>query len=384
MEQTLSLFLQQLINGIQLGSVYALVAVGYTMVYGVLKFINFAHGDVYMVGAYMGMFAVIGFTTETADALAMNVVLAMILVVAFLVSMRGHWRNPRALGVRLVGFGAAFALIGTFTHLLITAGTRLFGALHAFAQTSVIAGGLAALLVSIVWCSLLGIVIERTAYKPIRGTGRLTALITAIGVSLLLENGGQAVFGARTQAYSIADLPGGEKLVGESLLIPFGRSTLSINRGQMIVLFCAVALVGVLLYIVRRTRLGKAMRATAFDREAAALMGINTDTIIAFTFFLGSALAGAAGFLNYGLTQFPFDTQTGIMFGLKAFVAAVLGGIGNLGGAVLGGVIMGMAETFVGGSPFSSYKDAIAFIILIAILLFRPAGLLGRYTVEKV
>jgi branched-chain amino acid transport system permease protein len=286
--------------------------------------------------------------------------------------------------LRLVGFGIAFALLGVLVNLFLAFGVRLFGGITRLAQQSVITGGILGLLVSIVWCALLGLLIERTAYKPIRGSGRLTALITAIAISLLIENGGQAVFGARTQAYSIATLPGGDKLVGESLDLHLGRIALSINRGQVIVLVAAVLLVALLLYIVRNTRMGKAMRAVAYDREAAALMGINTDTVIAFTFLLGSALAGAGGFLNYGLTQFSFDTQTGIMFGLKAFVAAVLGGIGNLGGAVLGGVIMGLAETFVAGSPFSSYKDAIAFIILIVILLFRPAGLLGRYTVEKV
>lgn len=383
-QQTIQLFLQQLINGIQLGSVYALIAVGYTMVYGVLKFINFAHGDVYMVGAFMGMFAVTGFTLAAVDRQAMVVVLGMILLVALIVSLRGHWRDPKGLTARLVGFGLAFALLGALVNLLLNLGAQVFGGLVGPARASVLTGGLVALLVSVVWCALLGVLIERTAYKPIRGTGRLTALITAIGVSLLLENGGQAVFGARTQAYSIASLPGGQQLVGESLTIRLGDIALNVNRGQVLVLVAAVALVSLLIYIVRRTRMGKAMRATAFDREAAALMGINTDTVIAFTFFLGSAMAGAAGFLNYGLTQFAFDTQTGVMFGLKAFVAAVLGGIGNLAGAVLGGVIMGVAETFVAGSLFSSYKDAIAFVILIAILLFRPAGLLGRYAVEKV
>jgi len=382
--QTIQLFLQQLINGIQLGSVYALIAVGYTMVYGVLKFINFAHGDVYMVGAFMGMFAVMGFSQSVVDRQALVVVLGLILLIVLIVSLRGQWRNPKGLLVRLAGFGIAFVLLSPTTNLLLNLGTQVFGGLTAPARTSVITGGLVGLLVSVFWCAALGVIIERSAYKPIRGTGRLTALITAIGVSLLLENGGQAVFGARTQAYTIASLPGGQSLVGESLSLHLGGITLNINRGQVLVLISAVLLVSLLLYIVRRTRMGKAMRAVAFDRETASLMGINTDTVIAFTFLLGSALAGAAGFLNYGLTQFAFDTQTGIMFGLKAFVAAVLGGIGNLGGAVLGGVIMGVAETFVAGSLFSSYKDAIAFVILIVILLFRPAGLLGRYTVEKV
>ncbi len=383
-DQTLQLFVQQLVNGIQLGSVYALIAIGYTMVYGVLKFINFAHGDVYMIGAYMGMFVVLGFHPANIDQDALVVVLAMVLMVGLIVSLRGNLRNPRAVGLRLAGFGLAFVLLKTLCSAFVLVGEKLFGGLTSVAQTSVLVGGAVSVMVSVGWCAALGVIIERTAYKPIRGTGRLTALITAIGVSLLLENGGQAVFGARTQAYSIASLPGGQELVGATLNLNVLGLAISVNRGQVIVLVSAIVLVTLLMYIVRRTRMGKAMRAVAYDREAAALMGINTNTVISFTFLIGSAMAGAGGFLNYGLTQFSFDTNTGIMFGLKAFVAAVLGGIGNLGGAVLGGVIMGVAETFIAGSPFSSFKDAIAFVILIAILLFRPAGLLGKYTVEKV
>lgn len=384
MEQAFQLFLQQLINGIQLGSIYALIAIGYTIVYGVLQFINFAHGDVYMVGAYMGMFTVLGFTAASVNRQAIVVVLAMILIVSLLVSMRGKWRNPKAAGIRFAGFGIAFALLGAFVNAFLFVGFRVFAGIHGIAAHSVIAGGLIALIISIVWCALLGLVIERTAYKPVRGTGRLTALITAIGVSLLLQNGGQAVFGPASRSYTIATLPGGQHFVGDSWRIPIGAISLSINRGQVIILVVSVVLVAMLVYIVQHTRMGRAMRAVSFDRETAALMGINTDKVIAFTFLLGSALAGAGGFLNFGLTQFSFTTQVGNNFGLKAFVAAVLGGIGSLNGAVVGGLIMGLAETYVAGSPFSSYKDAIAYIILIVILLFRPAGLMGRYTVEKV
>ena len=382
--QSVQLFLQQLIIGIQLGSVYALIAVGYTMVYGVLQFINFAHGDVYMVGAYMGLFVVTGFSAQAVDAQAMTVVLGMVAIVALLVSMRGHWRDPKAIAIRFISFGVVFVALGLVVRVFLAVGTRLFGMITGVASHSVVIGGLLGLLVSVTWCGLLGLVIERSAYKPVRGTGRLTALITAIGVSLLIENGGQAVFGAHNQAYTIGVLPGGPELISAPLFLRLGPISLSLNRGETIVLIIAAILVSGLIYIIRYTRIGRSMRAVAFDRDAAALMGINTDTVIAFTFFLGAALAGAGGFLNYGLTQFSFDTQTGIMFGLKAFVAAVLGGIGNLGGAVLGGIIMGVAETFVGISPFGTYKEAIAFVILIAILLFRPAGLLGRYTVEKV
>jgi branched-chain amino acid transport system permease protein len=412
---SIQLFLQQLINGVQLGSVYALIAVGYTMVYGILKFINFAHGDVYMVGAYTGLFVVSGFYAAagpghaaSVDQRALVVVSGMVLTAVLIVSLRSVARKPASILVRLILFALILALLGTIVRTALAVCAAVFGvtndlalpsvhiggpfALIVFAcrwvivlaHRSVYVGGPLALIVSIVCCALLGLIIERAAYKPIRGAGRLTALITAIGISLLIENGGQAVFGARNKAYTIASLPGGQALVGQTLNLRFGGIALSVNKGQIIVLLASVVLVSVLIYIVRKTRMGKAMRATSFDRETASLMGINTDTVIAFTFMLGSGLAGAGGFLNYGLTQFSFDTQTGVMFGLKAFVAAVLGGIGNLGGAVLGGIIMGLAETFVGGSPFSSYKDAIAFMILIVILLFRPAGLLGRFTVEKV
>ncbi|MBC7526367.1 MAG: branched-chain amino acid ABC transporter permease [Chthonomonadaceae bacterium] len=381
----IELFLNKLILGIQLGGVYALVAVGYTIVYGVLQFINFAHGDVYMVGAFMGMFVVKGFSEGSISSpVAMVVVLGMILIVAFFVSMRGHWKDPKGAAVRLVGFAVAFALIGTLVKLFLKGGVLLFKPITALAATNVIIGGIVALTVAVAWCAGLGVLIERTAYKPVRGTGRLTALITAIGVSLLIENGGQAVFGSDIHAYSLKDLPGGKQLLTGTLDLNLVGITLSVSKGQLIVLLATTALVLALTYIVRYTKFGKAMRAVAFDRDAAALMGINTDTIIAFTFLLGSGLAGAAGFLNFGLTGYTFDTNTGIMFGLKAFVAAVLGGIGNLYGAVLGGLVLGLAEMFVGGSPFSPYRDAIAFIILIAILLFRPSGLLGKNTVEKV
>ncbi len=381
----IELFLNKLILGIQLGGVYALVAVGYTIVYGVLQFINFAHGDVYMIGAFMGMFAVKGFNEGSiTDPRTMIVVVAMILIVALFVSMRGHWRDPKGAMIRLGGFALAFVLLSTAVHLFLKGGQAVFAPLHTLANTHVILGGIIALIVATAWCAGLGVLIERTAYKPVRGAGRLTALITAIGVSLLIENGGQAVFGSEPHAYSLKDLPGGKQLLDGTLDLHLLGITLSVSKGQLLVLLATTALVLALTYIVRVTKFGKAMRAVAFDRDAAALMGINTDTIIAFTFLLGSGLAGAAGFLNFGLTGYTFDTNTGIMFGLKAFVAAVLGGIGNLYGAVLGGLVLGLAEMFVGGSPFSPYRDAIAFIILIAILLFRPSGLLGKNTVEKV
>jgi branched-chain amino acid transport system permease protein len=301
------LLLQQTINGVQKGSVYALIAVGYTMVYGVLRFINFAHGDVYMLGAYFGFF--------TVSALAAKSVPMM--------------------------------------------------------------QGVAGLLTAMIACAAIGVIIERAAYKPVRRSGRLTALITAIGVSLLLENGAQAWFGAASQAFVV---PGVDEPVSMSL----GALKLNFDRGQGLVLIAAVTLTVILVYIVRRTTIGKAIRAVSYDREAAALMGINTETVITLTFLLGAMLAGAAGFLNHGLTRQPFEPLIGVIYGLKAFVAAVLGGIGNIAGAVLGGLLMGLTEAFVDSSRYSSFSDAFAFLILIAVLMFKPSGLLGQNVTEKV
>jgi branched-chain amino acid transport system permease protein len=299
--------LQQLINGIQLGSVYALIAVGYTMVYGILRFINFAHGDVYMLGAYVGIFSVTGFLSAQAP----------------------------------------------------------------------IVQGVCGLLVCMFSCAVIGVIIERAAYRPVRKSGRLTALITAIGVSLLIENGAQAIFGATPRAYQIQG-------IGDPINLKLGSINLTFDKGQGLVLIAAVLLTIVLVYIVRRTTIGKAIRAVSFDRDAATLMGINTATVITVTFALGAALAGAAGMLNHGLTRQTFEPLLGVTLGLKAFIAAVVGGIGNIAGAVLGGLLMGLAEAFVGSSNLSSFRDMFAFLILIAVLMFRPAGLLGTHAVEKV
>ena len=293
-------FLQQLINGLSLGAIYALIALGYTMVYGVLRFINFAHSDVFMVGSFAGFYIGRGMPKES-------------FVTGFL------------------------ALTG-------------------------------AMLV----CAVLGVVIERLAYRPLRNRSKLTVLITAIGVSLLLENLGQFVFGAAPKAFPT--------------LFPvhtFNVAGLVIGSNQIVVLVVALALLGVLQYIVLRTKVGTAMCAVSFNPQAASLVGINNDRIISFTFALGSALAAAGGIL-YSLNYQAIDPLMGVLPGLKAFVAAVLGGIGNIPGAALGGLLLGVVETFVNGSRFSTFTDAIAFAILIAILLFRPAGLLGKMQVEKV
>lgn len=303
-------FLQQLINGLALGSIYALIALGYTMVYGVLRFINFAHGDVFMLGAYVGLYS-------------------------------GRYLSGK------METGPSIGL------------------------------ALAVLAISMVVCAIVGIVIERLAYAPLRSRPRLTVLITAIGVSLFLEYGGQQFFGAGPHFFEQI-LPSYELHTG----------ALSITSNQLIVLSVTIVLLVALTFIVLKTKMGTAMRALSFNPTAASLMGINNNVIISFTFGLGSALAAAAGIL-WAVNYPSINPLMGLLPGIKAFVAAVLGGIGNIPGAALGGLIIGVVETLVVGYSDllhipPSYKDAVAFVILIVILLFKPSGLLGKSGSEKV
>jgi branched-chain amino acid transport system permease protein len=293
-------FLQQLLNGVSLGAIFALIALGYTMVYGVLRFINFAHSDVFMVGAFVGYY-----------------------------------------GGKLV-------------------------------PAHTVWGGLAVLALAMLVCAVLGVIIERLAYRPLRGAATLNVLITAIGVSLLLENLGQFIFGATPRSFPE--------------LFPvttYNFGGIYISSNQVVVIVVTLVLLFALRFIVMNTKIGTAMRAVSLNPKAASLVGINNDFIISFTFALGSAMAAAGGIL-YALNYPSIDPLMGVLPGLKAFVAAVLGGIGNIPGAALGGLLLGVVETFVNGSEYSTYKDAIAFALLILILLFRPAGLLGRFTKEKV
>jgi branched-chain amino acid transport system permease protein len=299
--------LQNLLNGIAAGSIYALIALGYTMVYGILKLINFAHGDVFMLGAFVGFYG-------------------------------GGWAAQRTQGNTAAGFGTAAAIM----------------------------------ILAMVVCGLVGYLNERIAYRPLRNAPRIASLITAIGVSFFLEYGGQMVFGPDPKFFPT--------LVPKNIINFAGVTT---TNYQMIVLVVALIFMGLLQYIVYGTKFGRAMRAVSFNFETASLMGIPTDRVISTTFIIGSALAGVAGIL-YGLSYPKIDPLMGIMPGLKAFVAAVLGGIGNVPGAVVGGLVIGIIEAFVGGSQYSNYRDAIAFVILIVILLFRPSGLFGKYEPEKV
>ena len=300
--------LQNLLNGIAVGAIYALIALGYTMVYGILKLINFAHGDVFMVGSFVGFYA--------------------------------------------GGYAASHMHAGS-------------GALGWWA-----AGGV--MLLAMVTCGAMGYINERVAYRRLRNAPRIASLITAIGVSFLLEYGGQLVFGPDPKFFPT--------LVEKHLINIGGVAT---TNYQMIVLVVAVIFMALLQYIIYRTKFGRAMRAVSYSFETASLMGIPTDRVISTTFVIGSALAAVAGIL-FGLSYPKIDPLMGIMPGLKAFIAAVLGGIGNVPGAVVGGLIIGIIESFVGGSRFSNFRDAIAFVILIAILLFRPSGLFGKYQAEKV
>lgn len=303
--------LQQLINGLSLGAVYALIALGYTMVYGVLRFINFAHGDVFMVGAFSGMYM-------------------------------GRWLKP---------------LVPAWPEWLFA---------------------LVVLLGSMLFCAVLGIVLERLAYKPLRERPRLTVLITAIGVSLLLEYAGQLVFGAAPRGFP--------SLITSTSITGIGG--LHASNIQLIVLVVTALLLLGLHLIVMRTRLGLAMRALSLNPTAARLMGVNTNVVISFTFGLGSALA-AAGAIFYASLYQAIDPFMGVLPGMKAFVAAVLGGIGSLPGAMVGGLILGVVETLVVGYSKllgipPGYRDAVAFVILILILLFKPSGLFGKTQREKV
>ena len=288
--------LQQLVNGLILGSVYALIALGYTMVYGIIKLINFAHGDLYMMGAFIGYYLI--------NSFQLNFFLALILT------------------------------------MVLTA--------------------------------CLGVLIEFLAYRPLRNSTKIAALITAIGVSFFLGYGMVYLFGANTRAFPQA-----------LETVKYNLGPISVTNVQLTILGVSIFLMVALQFIVQKTKMGKAMRAVSVDSDAAQLMGINVNSTISFTFALGSALAGAAGVL-IGLYYNSVEPLMGMAPGIKAFVAAVLGGIGIIPGAALGGFIIGLLETLAITIGLSSYRDAVVYGILIVILLVRPAGILGKNVKEKV
>lgn len=298
------LILQQFLNGLSLGSIYALIALGYTMVYGIIQLINFAHGDIMMVGAYIGWF------------------LTTVMKLSFL----------------------------------------------------------PALLISMLITSILGVIIERIAYKPLRNSTRLAVLITAIGMSFFLEYGGMLVVGPQTRTFP--------EVFPQTIYHPFAAiyqplAQVTIKYGDIVIILTTVILMTLLQLTIKYTKVGKAMRAVSYDKEAASLMGINVNNTISATFAIGSGLAAAAGVL-IGVYFNTIKPLMGIMPGLKAFVAAVLGGIGIVPGAMLGGIMMGLVEAFVSGIGFSTWRDAAAFLILILVLIIKPTGLLGKNVREKV
>jgi branched-chain amino acid transport system permease protein len=299
------MFLQQLINGLTVGSVYALIALGYTMVYGILEFINFAHGEIYMIGAYLG---IIGLGVLTALGLTSLPVLIVVLLV-FLFAMF---------------YAASF-----------------------------------------------GATIERLAYRPLRQAPRLAPLISALGVSIFLQNFVMVTQGARDKVFP-------DLLPRAGIELGSAR----ISSVQLLIMLTSLSLMAALSLFIAKTRLGKAMRATAQDQKMASLVGIDVDRVISLTFVIGSGLGAAAGVMvaiYYGLVNF----YIGYVAGLKAFTAAVLGGIGNIPGAMVGGIVLGLAESFGAGYLSSEYKDVYAFIFLVLLLIFRPQGILGERVPEK-
>ena len=302
---SLDIFLQQLVNGISTGMIYALIALGYTMVYGIVQLINFAHGEVFMLGAYIGL--------------------------------------------------SCLLLLGRFAGL--HSGYLLFAAM---------------ILLAMVFTGLLGLLVERFAYRPLRSAPRLAPLITAIGISFLLQNVVMLVYGPVDQ--SVPDVVGRQSVM---------LGSVPISHLQLLIAATAVGLMLLLQLFIQKTRSGKAMRALADDAQAASLMGINVTAITALAFVLGSCLAGAGGVM-FGAYYNTINFHDGYLAGLKAFTAAVLGGVGNIPGAMLGGLLLGVLEALAAGYISSEWKNAVAFFVLLLILLFRPQGLLGSRVVKKV
>ena len=309
MQEWLNLFPQTLVNGLTLGSVYALIALGYSMVYGILKLLNFAHGDIYMIGAYLGYGVYLLVNADKAGLIPAALVIVLMLVVA------------------MVGAG------------------------------------------------LVSVGVERFAYRPLRYAPRLAPLISALGVSFILQNIVQITAGPRPLS------------LGSGTLIPTGASLLiggvNLHVARLLVIGVTLILMLGLTYFVRSTRLGRAMRAGSIDLDAAQMMGVNVNQVIVATFFIGAMLAGAAGVL-VGIVFFSIRHTMGFLAGLKGFTAAVLGGIGSIPGAVLGGLLLGMAESFTAVYLSVTFNDAIAFLLLVVVLLVRPNGLLGKALVQKV
>ncbi len=305
-----SLFFDLTVSGLTLGSLYALIALGYSMVYGILKLLNFAHGDVYMIGAFIGW---------------------------YLLHALGGPVNPTFTGAAVLLLMFIVAMLG---------------------------------------CGVLGVAIERFAYRPLRNAPRIAPLISALGVSIFLQNSALLVFGAAFRDYDTFDLIG---------VKTYHIGNLFFSVPQLLTVVAAIGLMIALTVFVARSRLGKAMRSTSFDREAASMMGIDVDRVISVTFFIGSALAGAAGVM-FGLVFGQIYHFMGFIAGLKGFTAAVLGGIGSIPGAMVGGLIVGLAESYATGylPQGSTFQNLYVFALLILVILIRPSGLFGKAAIQKV
>jgi len=439
-----SILPEELLNGVLQGAIYALIALGYTMVYGVLKLINFAHGDVYMLGAYFALFGsyFLGFTPgATNPQLIIPAVLHIVtatslalLIVGALAAIAGKMAKGAKWSSLAFTGGLAAAFLGGAGSLVCQFQPQ---AVDMFLM----------ILFAMVGCALIGVVIERFAYRPMRSHSRIATLITAIGVSLLLEFGGQ-LFLPNSPPPSVDEninpyraplvlnlVPGNAQLMAGAVAAkaPYEKAQAAFDQylaahpqesrfstgpegtklkdaaqaaqsnyndlqnkadntgvkvhyisGQVMILIMTVVLMILMTYLVLYTKAGRAMRAVSHDFDSAALMGVNVNNIVVFTFVLGSSLAGAGAMMQATVQSTPLTTFTGLLPGVKAFVAAVLGGIGNIPGAVVGGLLMGIAETIASWAGYSEYRDAIAFVILILVLLFRPSGILGSSQVEKV
>lgn len=308
-ESFFQLLPQTLVNGLTLGSVYALIALGYSMVYGILKLLNFAHGDIYMIGAYLGYGVLLMFVTDEGTLIPTAAVIILMLVVA------------------MVGAG------------------------------------------------IISVAVERFAYRPLRYAPRIAPLISALGVSFILQNLVQITVSPRPFSY------GSGTLIPTDLKFPLGD--LQVHASRFLVIGVAMILMFALTYFVTRTRLGRAMRAVSMDLDAAQMMGVDVNQVIVVTFFIGAVLAGAGGVL-VGIVFFSIKHTMGFLAGLKGFTAAVIGGIGSIPGAALGGLILGLAEAFFSVYISVTFSDALAFLLLFVILLVRPSGLLGQPIVNKV
>jgi branched-chain amino acid transport system permease protein len=299
---------QQLVNGLTLGGVYALIALGYSLVYGVLQILNFAHGDVYMIGAFLGYFVELALGGPTKSVVPVPVMLFLMF---------------------------AISMIGT---------------------------------------GLLGIVIERFAYRPLRGSSRIAPLISALGVSILLQNAAQLIFSANIRSYDTSSFI--------SSTLGFSIGDVTIDSVRITILILAFILMFALSRWINKTQVGRAMRAIAIDRDAAVMMGIDIDKVIRWTFFVGAALAAAAGVMN-GLLLRGVSSGMGFVPGLKGFTAAVIGGIGSIPGAMAGGLLLGVVESLTQGYLSTNFSDFYTFILLIAVMLLRPNGLFGKKAIVK-